>query len=90
MEKIVKFVLVIVLLLSLSSCTDNYRARKLGGEMKIELDPGQKLIGANWKEANLWYLTEPMEDDYVPKTKTYQEDSRYGIMHGKVIFIERK
>lgn len=85
-----KIITLLTLCTILSSCTDNFRARNLGGEMKIELDPEQKLIGASWKETTLWYLTEPMEDDYVPKTKTYQEDSRYGIMHGKVIFIERK
>jgi hypothetical protein len=56
----------------------------------IELDPGQKLVNATWKEANLWYLTEPMESGYVPKTKVFKEDSRFGVMEGKVIFHEKR
>ena len=45
---------------------------------------------ATWKEVDLFYLTEPMDSDYVPKTKTFREDSSWGVMESTVIFKERK
>ena len=77
------------LLLTCSSCTENLRTRRYGGTSTVELEPGQKLIEVTWKEASRWYLTEPMEPGYEPKTKVFQEDSRFGVMEGKVIFYEK-
>jgi len=74
----------------LVSCTSNQMARKWGGKTTIELEPGQKLIEATWKNDNLWYLTEDMEEGYVPKTKTFKEDSNYGCLEGSVVFVESK
>ena len=90
MKKIITFILVLVVVVAFSSCTENLRARNYGGTTTIELDPGQKLIEVTWKETSIWYLTEPMEPGYEPKTKVFQEDSRFGVMEGKVIFHERK
>lgn len=89
MKKIITFVLALVAVATFSSCTDNLRARTYGGTTTIELDPGQKLIEVTWKETSIWYLTEPMEPGYEPKTKVFQEDSRFGVMEGKVIFYEK-
>ena len=75
MRKTLITVATCLLLLACCSCTENSRTRTWGGISVIELDPGQKLVNATWKEANLWYLTEPMESGYVPKTKVFQEDS---------------
>lgn len=58
--------------------------------MTVKLEPGQKLMMATWKENSLFYLTEPMEESYHPKTKTFQENSSYGMLETKVIFIESK
>ena len=89
MKKIITFILVLVAVVAFSSCTENLRARNYGGTTTIELDPGQKLIEVTWKETSIWYLTEPMEPGYEPKTKVFQEDSRFGVMEGKVIFHEK-
>lgn len=85
-------VLIILSLVWLCSCTENTRARVWGGKLTIELPKGQKLVEATWKgDGNsLWYLTEPMDTEYTPKTKVFQEDSRFGVLEGKVIFIEKK
>ena len=82
----------ILLLAFLCSCTDNTRSRIWGGKMTIELPKGQKLVEATWKgDGNsLWYLTEPMNADYTPKTKVFQEDSRFGVLEGSVVFVESK
>lgn len=89
---IITIVSIIILLFHLCSCTENTRSRVWGGKMTIELPKGQKLVEATWKgETNsLWYLTEPMDADYIPKTKVFQEDSRFGVLEGSVIFIEGK
>lgn len=90
MKKIITFILALVAVVAFSSCTENLRSRKYGGTSVVELEPGQKLIEVTWKEASIWYLTEPMEPGYEPKTKVFQEDSRFGVMEGKVIFHEQK
>jgi len=72
------------------SCTEQHMTRTLGGNMTIDLPKGEKLVEATWKEDNLWYLTEPMEEDYVPKNKMFRENSSYDILHGTVTFVESK
>lgn len=80
----------VVLIALLTSCTENQRTRHFGGTITIELPPGEKLVMATWKETDLFYLTEPMDSNYVPKTKTFREDSSWGVMESTVIFKERK
>lgn len=89
MKKILFAIAFGILLFTCVGCTENLRTRTYGGTTTVELDPGQKLVEVTWKEASLWYLTEPMEPGYEPKTKVFQEDSRFGIMEGKVIFHEK-
>ena len=71
------------------SC-DNVMSRKFGGSTTINLEKGQKLVEATWKEDSLWYLTEPMDSNYVPKTKTFKEDSNFGVLEGTVTFVESR
>ena len=75
---------------SFTSCTENKMARKFGGSTTIELPAGEKLIEATWKDDNLWYLTEPMEPGYKPKTKIFREDSSWGVLKGEVKFVEKR
>lgn len=86
MKKI--FITFIIGLICFTSCTSNQRARMYGGSTTIELPHGQKLVEVTWKNNNLWYLTEPMDSDYVPKVKTFSEDSNFGALEGVVIFVE--
>lgn len=76
--------------ISLSSCTSNARARHFGGRTTIYLPAGQELMEVTWKKNDLFYLTRPMKDDYVPTTKTFQESSSWGVIEGSVIFIETR
>ena len=74
----------------LTSC-DQSMSRSFGGTTKIHLEPGEKLVEVTWKDDdNLWYLVEPMDSNYVPKTKVFKESTVMGVMEGKVIFIESK
>lgn len=83
-------VLILVIGAALFGCTENQRAKHLGGTMNINLPAGQRLVIATFKDANLWYLVEPMPMEYTPQTKTLIEDSSFGIMSGKVIFHESR
>lgn len=82
--------LCLVILLYTTSCTENQRAKHFGGTMKIIVPQGQSVVMATFKESNLWYLTEPMDSTYQPKTKILQEHSPWGLVEGKVYFIESK
>lgn len=94
----------LVVALALSSCGDfepsekecktdpfeNYVTRNLGGSQTITLEKGQRLVEITFKRNDLWILTEPMDSDYVPKTKTFYENSNFGIMEGKITIIEQR
>jgi len=73
----------------LSSCTENERAKAFGGTMTIDLPPKTKLVNATWKDTQLWYLYRPARPGETPETTTFQEDSSFGVLEGKVIFTEK-
>lgn len=86
-----KIVYVVIITIAFITCgCDNFTTKHFGGTTTINLEPGEKLIEATWKDSNIWYLVEPMEDDYIPKTKVFKECSIFGVMEGKIIFIETK
>jgi hypothetical protein len=91
MKKIFIFsICVIACIATMVSC-DQVITRKYGGTTTIKLEPGEKLIEATWKEGgNLWYLVEPMDSNYTPKTKVFKESSTMGVLEGKVVFEERR
>ena len=84
-----RLIVILLMFLCLTSC-DQSITRTMGGTTKIELEPGEKLVEATWKGDDIWYLVEPMDSDYVPKTKTFKESSRIGVLEGKVIFYEKR
>lgn len=90
MKRIIYALLFISSIVTIGSCTENQRARNFGGTETIKLNPGRRLILATWKQDNLWYLTEPMPEGYVPQEKVFVENSSYGVMEGTVVFIERR
>ena len=85
-----KIIAIIVGIIILSSCTEQERTRQFGGEMTINLPAGQELMMVTWKDDDLFYLTRPMSDDYVPVKKTFKESSSFGIMESTVYFIESR
>ena len=89
MKKIYLF-LSLLTILSFSSCTEQFRVREFGGKMEIEIPSGYKVTSATWKEAELFYFLEPMEEGYVPKEKKFVESSSYGIFESEVTFKEKR
>lgn len=88
MKKLFVFISLIVLL-SLTSC-EQYTARMFGGNVDIKVEKGYKVTSATWKESDLFYFIEPMEEDYQPKVKKFIESSNLGILESEVVFIESK
>ena len=72
------------------SCTGNIRSKQFGGTSTLNLPKGQKLVMVTWKEASLWYLTKPMTLKDSVETYTFEEESSYGILNGKVIIHETR
>jgi hypothetical protein len=90
MKKVLTLFVFALSIAALTISYDNYMSRKFGGSTTINLEKGQKLVEATWKENSLWYLTEPMDSNYVPKTKTFKEDSNFGVLEGTVTFVESR
>jgi uncharacterized lipoprotein YehR (DUF1307 family) len=90
MKTVMKFVIVVIVSIMMIGCTDNYRAKHYGGTMKIDLEPSQKLVDVTWKGNSLWYMTKPMSETDIAETYTFKEESGFGLVEGKVIFIESK
>jgi hypothetical protein len=91
MKKFICLFSMIILSFIMSGCTDNTIARKWGGNMKVELKEGERLVNVTWKspENSLWILTKQNASNIPPSTYRFQEDSRWGIIEGSVTIIER-
>ena len=90
MKKLIISLLTLFMMLGLVGCDNQFVAKKLGGSYTLELPKGEKLVDITWKEDNLWYLTEPMENDYEPQEYKFQADTVFGVFEGTVTIIESK
>lgn len=84
-----KHTLYALLALTLTACNAQQRARTWGGTTEVQVQPGHKVIGATWKETDLWILTRPMQAGETPETVTLQESSAWGMVEGAVILQEQ-
>ena len=64
--------------------------RAFGGTITIDVPSGYKVTSATWKEADLFYFMEQMEEGYEPTTKMFVESSAWGVLESKIIFKETK
>lgn len=90
MKKSIKFLLIVIAVISFTGCTEQIRARSLGGNIDIDVPAGYKVTSATWKECDLFYFIEPMEDGYEPKEKMFIESSAFGIMESQITFKEKR
>ena len=86
MNQILSLLVLIVLLMS---CTQNQRARNWGGEEKIELEKGRRVVNISWHDDDIWILTEEMDSSKTPRTLEFIEKSSF-MLDGKVIIVESK
>ncbi len=86
-----KVILSAIAIIALStSCTENARVKRFGGEGTINLPQGQKLINVTWKQDEIWYLTRKMRKDEKAETYKFQEESSWGVVEGTYNLIETK
>lgn len=85
-----KLFLVLVFVIAMVGCTENQRAKNFGGKSTVQLEQGQKLVNATWKEDNLWLLTREMRPGETAETYKFQEKSSYGVMEGTYIIVEKE
>lgn len=83
-----KLTMLASMLIILTSCTENQRAKSFGGTMTVNLPPNSRLVNVTWKDTQCWYLTRPMTDDETPTSYTFTEKSDFGMIEGKIIFNE--
>lgn len=74
---------------SITGCTENSRAKKYGGTAFVDLPEKTKFVFATWKDDQLWYAYRPARQGELPETTTLQEQSKWGLVEGKVIFVEK-
>jgi hypothetical protein len=84
-----KLLSLVTLLCIATSCTENSRAKNLGGTMTVKLPAGTEFVNATWKSEELWYIYRTRKAGETPEVTTMQEDSVFGLMQGKVQFIEQ-
>ena len=90
MKKIYLVIALLVLMMAAVSCTEQSMTRSFGGKMSIKLPKGERLLTATWKKSGLFYLTEPMDSDYIPKNKKFFGISSFGLWESEITFIETK
>jgi len=75
-----KLLFLLLIVVSVSSCTDNQRARSFGGTEEVSLKPSEQFVNATWKEDNLWLITkDTLTNEYVMREK-----SSYGVWEGEI------
>jgi hypothetical protein len=84
-----KFLLLFVILTSLS-CTENQRVKNFGGNGKVILQPNKKLVNITWKNEELWILTKDMKSNDVAEQYYFSEKSSFGLIEGTYNIIETK
>lgn len=67
----------------------NTLARKGGFSGSVNLPPGMKLVNVTYKEDSMWLLYRPMRVDEIAETYTFAEDSRWGLIEGRVEIREK-
>ena len=88
-KTIMAFGIVAIMGISLVGC-NQAMTKSFGGNMTIELEPGEKLETIDWEDDSLWYLTRPMQEDEEPETYVLKQSSELGIFEGTVTIIESR
>lgn len=73
----------------LGACTQNQRARSMGGTATKTLPPNTKLVTATWKADSLWVLYRDRREGEPVETYRFEEDSSFGVIQGAFIIQEQ-
>jgi hypothetical protein len=84
-----KKILICLAALVVVSC-ENFTTKHWGGTMTIDVEPGYKVTSATFKEDEIWYFVEKMDNTYTPTQKKFVEKSMFGALEGTIIFNETR
>lgn len=92
MKRDITMLLIVLLLGAIGICATNcnWIAKSAGGTITVNVQKGQKLINATWKDSNMWILTRNMKPEEIPEKYTFQEYSNFGLIEGTVYLVENK
>jgi hypothetical protein len=82
--------LLLLVIFTLTSCTENARVKSFGGTSTIEISPDQMFLLCTWKESELWITTKKRtSSDTIKSEYRFSEKSGFGIMEGTYLIIEK-
>jgi hypothetical protein len=73
--------ILVAMVVVMSSCTENVRARHWGGTETLTLKPNEKVLNVTWKDNEMWVCTQ----DTITRVVYFREKSSWGVMEGTVI-----
>jgi hypothetical protein len=73
--------ILVVMMVVISSCTENARARHFGGNEILTLKPNEKVLNVTWKDDEMWVCTQ----DTITGVVYFREKSSWGIIEGTVV-----
>ena len=76
-----KTLITLLAIITLSSCTENQRARNFGGTEEVSLKPNEIVLNVTWKQDQMWICTK----DTLTKTVYFREKSSWGMLEGTVV-----
>ncbi len=76
-----KILLIAIIAITLTNCTENQRARNFGGKEELKLPQNHELITCCWKQDDLWLLTK----DSTTGIYYCREKSSWGIWEGEIV-----
>ena len=85
-----KLILMLFVITTLISCTENQRSKNFGGNMIIDVPKGNKVTNITWKKDELWYSFRPFQEGEIPVTTSFVEKSSWDIWEGTVTFKESR
>jgi len=76
-----KLMMILGVMVVMSSCTENVRARHFGGTETLALKPNEKVLNVTWKDNEMWVCTQ----DTITRVVYFREKSSWGVVEGTVI-----
>ena len=76
-----KLMMILGVMVIMSSCTENVRARHFGGTEELALKPNENVLNVTWKDNEMWVCTQ----DTITRVVYFREKSSWGVVEGTVI-----
>jgi len=77
-----KLMMILGVMVVMSSCTENVRARHFGGTETLALNPNEVVLNVTWKDNDMWICTKDTTSGMV----YFREKSSWGMVEGAIVF----